>query len=392
MANVPPGLQKSREWIKAETLTNAEISPTAAIASTKLAAWSADRNAGANKLTNLAAGTAGTDAVNVDQLNSAITTAQSGLSVKTPARVASTANVAGTYNSTGGASARGQFTGMPTALDGVSLNQGDRVLLKDQTAADSNGVWVVTTLGTGSNGMWDRAEDFDEDSEVVDGTFVFVGEGTANANTQWVLTTNNDVTIGGASGTNLVFSQFGAGTTYTADGTTLQLNANEFSVKAGGIGETELATGAVTGAKIANDAIDSQHYADGSIDSNHLANGAVTNDKLGADSVDGTKLADEAVDSEHLAAEAVSVPALAIHEEIITTGKDGATSAFTLSTAIYQAGATVTWAGAVLFPSVGATPGQFTITGTTGGGTTLTLLGSAAPESDEFLAVRGYKI
>ena len=102
-----------------------------------------------------------------DAANKAYVDAMSvGLDLKASVRVASTANVAGTYSATGGTSLRGQFTAMPNTLDGVSLAAGNRVLLKDQTVGAQNGIWIVTTLGTGANGVWDRGPAFDSDAEV----------------------------------------------------------------------------------------------------------------------------------------------------------------------------------------------------------------------------------
>jgi Coiled stalk of trimeric autotransporter adhesin len=177
------------------------------------------------KITGLANGTAATDAVNKGQLDAA----QSGLDVKQSVRVASTANVSGTYNATGGTSTRGQFTGMTDTIDDVALSANDRVLLKDQTLGARDGIWVVSTLGTGANGVWDRATDFDADAEVTAGAFTFVEEGTVNADTGWVLTTDNPIIIGGSSGTALAWTKFSAAPTgvqkYTetgpgSDGTT----------------------------------------------------------------------------------------------------------------------------------------------------------------------------
>ena len=139
-----------------------------------------------------------------------------GLNVKHACRLASTANVTGTYNATGGSKSRGQFTAMPNTLDSVSLAANNRVLLKDQSTGAQNGIWVVTTLGTGANGVWDRATDFDDDAEVTSGAFTFIEEGTVNDNTGWVLGTNNPITIGGASGTALTFVQFSGAGSFSA--------------------------------------------------------------------------------------------------------------------------------------------------------------------------------
>lgn len=149
--------------------------------------------------------------------------ARAGLDVKQSVRAASTATVTVTYNATGGTSTRGQITAAPNTLDGVTLAANNRILLKNQTTGAQNGIWVVTTLGTGANGVWDRATDFDADAEVTAGAFAFVEEGTANGDSGWVLTTNNPIIIGGASGTALTFAQFsgsGSGVSSFSAGTT----------------------------------------------------------------------------------------------------------------------------------------------------------------------------
>lgn len=154
------------------------------------------------------------------------------LNQKRVSRAASTANVGGTYNSTGGSSSRGQFTAMPDNLDGVSLAQGNRVLLKNQTNKDENGIWVVTTLGTGADGVWDRATDFDSDSEVVGGVLIEVSEGTTNGDTSWRLTTDDPITIGGASGTDLDFAQASGSVPATVAGAGITDNAGTYDIVA----------------------------------------------------------------------------------------------------------------------------------------------------------------
>ena len=85
-------------------------------------------------------------------------------------------------------------------IDGVVLVAGDRVLVKDQAAPAENGIYVVAASGAPS-----RATDFDASADVTEGAFLFVREGTANADTGWQLTTNAPITIGA---TSLAFSQF----------------------------------------------------------------------------------------------------------------------------------------------------------------------------------------
>ena len=182
-------------------------------------AATADVSFGSFKITNLADPVNDTDSANKRYVDAA----RSGLDVKQSVHAASTANVTVTYNATGGTSTRGQITAAPNTLDGVTLVVADRLLLKNQSTGAQNGIWVISTLGTGANGVWDRATDFDADAEVTPGAFTFVEEGTVNSDSGWVLATNAPIIIGGASGTALTFNQFsgaGGGVSTFSAGTT----------------------------------------------------------------------------------------------------------------------------------------------------------------------------
>lgn len=205
------------------------------------------------KITNLATPTADADAATKAYVDATRT----GLDVKQSVRAASTASVTVTYTAAGGTSTRGQITAAPNTLDGVTLAANDRILLKDQGTGAQNGIWVVSTLGTGANGVWDRATDFDADAEVTAGAFVFVEEGTTNADSGWVLTTNNPIIIGGASGTALVWVQFSGAGQITANngltksGNTISLaaiSANSVLANATGSSAVPIAVSMVTAA------------------------------------------------------------------------------------------------------------------------------------------------
>ena len=165
-----------------------------------------------------------------------------GLDVKASVRVATAAGTAlsslGTtyaYSNTGGTSARGQITWAagPTAIDGVTLSNGDRVLNKSEGSANAaHGIWVRTSANT-----WDRATDFDADAEATAGSFMFVEEGTVNADTGWVLATNGAITLGGASGTAIDFTQFSSSAAITA-GAGLLKTGNTIDVQSTGGGIT----------------------------------------------------------------------------------------------------------------------------------------------------------
>lgn len=174
------------------------------------------------KITNLATPTAATDAATKGYVDGVST----GLDVKASVRVATTGSITGTYTSTGGDSGKGQITGAPTSIDGVTLANGDRILVKDHSTPAANSIWVATNASTG---LWDLAADMDSDAECTPGAFTFVEEGTVNADRGYVLTTNGPITLGGSSGTSLSWTQFSSAGAYTA-GNGLSLSSGSFSV------------------------------------------------------------------------------------------------------------------------------------------------------------------
>lgn len=99
----------------------------------------------------------------------------SATAIKGPVRVATTANIA--------------LTGLQT-VDGVSLAVGDRVLVKDQTTASENGIYVVDT------GPWRRAKDFSGNRDVRKGTQILVTGGTLYASSGWYVSSADPVVIG----------------------------------------------------------------------------------------------------------------------------------------------------------------------------------------------------
>jgi len=109
-------------------------------------------------------------------------------------------------------------------VDGVTLAQGDRVLVKSQSLPAQNGIYVVQASGAAV-----RAADFNEPAEVDGGDFVFVNSGTLYADTGWVQVTDN-VTIIGTD--PIIFTQFSGAGTYLA-GTGLTLTGNIFSANIG---------------------------------------------------------------------------------------------------------------------------------------------------------------
>ena len=124
-----------------------------------------------------------------------VDSARSGLDVKQSVRVATTAAINLSSDLEAG-----------DVVDGVTLVAGDRVLVKNQGTASENGIYVAVASSAGAAS---RATDADSNTEVTSGMFTFVAEGTVNADSGWVLSTNDTITLGT---TALTFAQFsGAG-------------------------------------------------------------------------------------------------------------------------------------------------------------------------------------
>jgi hypothetical protein len=106
-------------------------------------------------------------------------------------------------------------------LDGVTLATGNRVLVKNQSTASQNGIYVVQASGAAV-----RAADFDAPAEVDGGDFIFVSGGDTQADTGWVQTSELVATIGVDP---IYFTQFSGAGTFLA-GYGLYLDGNEFNV------------------------------------------------------------------------------------------------------------------------------------------------------------------
>ena len=152
-----------------------------------------------------------------------------GLDPKASVRNASTTAYTATYNNgTAGVGATLTNTGTLAAFaaDGVTNSVGDRVLIKNQAAPAQNGIYTVTTAGSGAVAwVLTRATDMDVWAEVPS-SFTFVEDGTTQADTGWVSTAN----AGGTMGTTAInWVQFSGAGTYTA-GTGLTLTGSVFSI------------------------------------------------------------------------------------------------------------------------------------------------------------------
>ena len=156
------------------------------------------------KITNLATPTADGDAASKSYVDGV----SQGLDVKASCIAATTANITISTALNNG-----------DTLDGVSLSTNDRVLVKDQSTASENGIYIV-----GSSPA--RADDLAAGADAA-GMFTFVEKGTVNADNGFVCTSDKGSAVVGTN--NLSFSQFsGAGQITAGDG--LDKSANPLSV------------------------------------------------------------------------------------------------------------------------------------------------------------------
>jgi len=174
------------------------------------------------KITGLADPTADADAANKGYVDGVA----QGLDVKDSVVATTTAN--GTLST---AFANGQ------SIDGVTLQTGDRILIKNQSTASQNGIYNVQASGAPS-----RATDMATGANAA-GAFVFVEQGTVNAENGFTCTSDTGSAVVGTN--NLTFAQFsGAGQIIAGDGLDKSGNTLSVDLKANGglvIESTELA-------------------------------------------------------------------------------------------------------------------------------------------------------
>jgi len=141
-----------------------------------------------------------------------------GLDIKDPVRASATVNIDLTSTSD------------PNPIDGVTLSDGDRILLQNQSTGSENGIYVASTATDPST--WSRAPDADEDSEVSTGLFTFVEAGSTYANTSHVITTDDPITVGSTALSFAKFSDAGtlnAGDGLTQSGDTFDISVSDFA-------------------------------------------------------------------------------------------------------------------------------------------------------------------
>lgn len=169
------------------------------------------------KIINLGDPTAPTDATTKQYVDNLIR----GLDWKQSVKAASTTNHA--------------LTGTQT-VDGYAAVAGDRVLLKAQTNAAENGIWVVAA------GAWSRPTDYNDSTAVTASAAVTVEQGTTNHDSVWILTTDGTITV---DTTATAWSALGGGITYTA-GNGILITGASIAAVAGTGGGLLVTSGGIT--------------------------------------------------------------------------------------------------------------------------------------------------
>ena len=243
-----------------------------------------DVSLNSHKITSLATCTVDTDAATKGYVDSKA----QGLDVKASVRLATAADLpACTYgqpaSATGvGATLTANANGA-LSVDSVAVALNDRILVQHQgtgtETAAHNGIYTVTTLGTGS-AAWvlTRATDFDENDEVTASAFVFVEAGTINADSGHVVNTDGAITFASDTFSGVGWSQFSgagqvtagngltkAGNIIHAAGTTnrISVGADAIDIDSGYVGQDTITTLGTIGTGTWNGTAINATYLDG---------------------------------------------------------------------------------------------------------------------------------
>ncbi len=175
----------------------------------------------------------GTTSTEIGYLSGALSNIQaqinninSGLSWKNAVRAATTANIT--------------LSGAQT-IDGISVIVGDRVLVKNQSTAANNGIYLC------ASGVWTRTSDTSTGAMMLQAT-VSIEEGSVNADTIYTCITDAPITIGV---TNINFAKTSATTYTSSNGITLSAG-NNFTLDTTLIGLTSVTSTAFIGALTGN--------------------------------------------------------------------------------------------------------------------------------------------
>jgi hypothetical protein len=163
--------------------------------------------------------------------------ARQGLDVKQSVRVSTTAPINISTDLQNG-----------DTIDGVTLVTGDRVLVKNQSTASENGIYVAVATGAASRSS--DANGTADTGELKAGTFTFVEEGNTNADKGFVVSTNGTITI---DVTGITWTQFSGAGSFTAgdgisqDGNTINVNDDDVTIYVDGNDDLAVKSSATAG-------------------------------------------------------------------------------------------------------------------------------------------------
>ena len=243
---------------------------------------------------------------------------------KEPCRVASTANI--------------DLANAPAAIDGVTLAGDDRVLVKDQSTASQNGVYVFA----GSGSAMTRSDDCNSAAEL-NGAAVFVKEGSTSQDQGFVQTaeitslgsdsvswvqftglgqitagngldkSGNTLSVDTGNGLNIVSGAVAVDNGLGLDfaGSTLDIQIDDSSIGVNGSNQLEVKANGITTAMIGADQVTGTEIANLAVATANLVDSSVTSDKLGASSVSAVKIASNAVTSDKVNSNAITAAKIA---------------------------------------------------------------------------------
>ena len=146
-------------------------------------------------------------------------------------------------------------------IDGVSVSAGDRVLVKDQSAAGANGIYIANASA------WTRSSDMAVGSSAA-GASMFIEQGTLNGDMGFVCTSNKGSDVVGTN--DLSFSQYTGASNITAgaalsktgdtlnvevDDSTIEVSSDALRLKDAGITNAKIADGTISNGKLVNSSI-----------------------------------------------------------------------------------------------------------------------------------------